>query len=132
MTVSPDPHDFSIRFHDSHQNPNYEVTILQKRSVGLHISTPKQVKGLVTGEPGSRKHYLFAQTELDVGETVHGLGERFGLFSKLAQNVEVWNEDGGTSSDQAYKNISFWISSKGVSRQSSDCITLSKRIRPLL
>jgi alpha-D-xyloside xylohydrolase len=56
---------------------------------------------------------MFTQTELGVGETIHGLGERFGAWNKIGQNVEVWNEDGGTSSEQAYKNVSFWLSSKG-------------------
>jgi alpha-D-xyloside xylohydrolase len=59
------------------------------------------------------KHYIFTQTELGVGESIHGLGERFGAFNKIGQSIEVWNEDGGTSSDQAYKNISFWVSSRG-------------------
>lgn len=59
------------------------------------------------------KHYIFTQTQLGVGESVHGLGERFGAFNKVGQSVQLWNADGGTSSDQAYKNVSFWLSSKG-------------------
>lgn len=58
-------------------------------------------------------HYIFTQTTLSVGETVHGLGERFGAFNKVGQSVSLWNADGGTSSDQAYKNVSFWLSSRG-------------------
>lgn len=60
-----------------------------------------------------RKHYVFSQTELGVGESVHGLGERFGAWNRVGQSVRVWNEDGGTSSEQAYKNVPFWISSRG-------------------
>ena len=59
------------------------------------------------------KHYIFTQTSLAVGESVHGLGERFGAFNKIGQSVSLWNADGGTSSDQAYKNVSFWLSSRG-------------------
>ena len=59
------------------------------------------------------QHYMFTQTTLGVGETVHGLGERFGAFNKVGQSVTLWNADGGTSSEQAYKNISFWMSSRG-------------------
>jgi alpha-D-xyloside xylohydrolase len=85
---------------------------LLSRSVGLAYSpaltTPKQVEDL-----SAHKHYVFTQTELSVGESIHGLGERFGAWNKIGQNVEVWNEDGGTSSEQAYKNISFWLSSRG-------------------
>lgn len=59
------------------------------------------------------QHYVFTQTTLSVGESVHGLGERFGAFNKVGQSVSLWNSDGGTSSDQAYKNVSFWLSSRG-------------------
>jgi len=59
------------------------------------------------------QHYVFTQTTLSVGESVHGLGERFGAFNKVGQAITLWNSDGGTSSDQAYKNIPFWMSSRG-------------------
>lgn len=59
------------------------------------------------------QHYMFTQTTLSVGETVHGLGERFGAYNKVGQSVTLWNADGGTSSEQAYKNVSFWLSSNG-------------------
>jgi alpha-D-xyloside xylohydrolase len=59
------------------------------------------------------RHYVFAQPSLAVGESVHGLGERFGPFNRVGQRVELWNSDGGTSSDLAYKNVSFWLSSRG-------------------
>ena len=51
--------------------------------------------------------------DLGVGETIYGLGERFTPFVKNGQIVDIWNEDGGTSSEQAYKNIPFYISSEG-------------------
>ncbi|MBJ8193437.1 hypothetical protein JDS79_42695, partial [Bacillus cereus] len=47
------------------------------------------------------------QLELGIGEYVYGLGERFTPFVKNGQVVDIWNEDGGTSSEQAYKNIPF-------------------------
>ena len=61
----------------------------------------------------SLKHYIFTQTTLGVGESIHGLGEWFGAFNKVGQSVTLWNADGGTSSAQAYKNVPFWMSSKG-------------------
>ncbi|GAW26098.1 putative glycoside hydrolase family 31 protein [Rosellinia necatrix] len=66
-----------------------------------------------TGDMRDFRHYIFTQTALGVGETIHGLGERFGAFNKVGQSVSLWNADGGTSSDQAYKNVSFWLSSRG-------------------
>ena len=58
-------------------------------------------------------HYILTQTTLSVGERVYGLGERFGAFNKVGQTVILWNADGGTSSEQAYKNVSFWLSNRG-------------------
>ncbi len=57
--------------------------------------------------------YLRDQLTLDVRETVYGLGERFGAFVKNGQSVDVWNADGGTLSEYAYKNVPFYVTSKG-------------------
>ncbi|MFF4245871.1 alpha-xylosidase [Streptomyces sp. NPDC001822] len=58
-------------------------------------------------------HHMIAQLALGVGETVHGLGERFTPYVKNGQVVDMWQADGGTSSEQAYKNIPFYLSSRG-------------------
>ncbi|KAL2817372.1 glycosyl hydrolases family 31-domain-containing protein [Aspergillus granulosus] len=60
-----------------------------------------------------RQGYMLAELDLGVGEKLYGLGERFGPFVKNGQSVDIWNEDGGTSSELAYKNIPFYISSAG-------------------
>ncbi|MFZ5825454.1 MAG: alpha-xylosidase [Bacillota bacterium] len=57
--------------------------------------------------------YVREQLDLSVGEYVYGLGERFTPFIKNGQVVETWNCDGGTSTEQAYKNVPFYLSSKG-------------------
>ena len=57
--------------------------------------------------------YVFEQLDLGIGETIYGMGERFGPFIKNGQVVDIWNRDGGTSTEQAYKNIPFYISSNG-------------------
>ncbi|MBC8107487.1 MAG: alpha-xylosidase, partial [Anaerolineae bacterium] len=57
--------------------------------------------------------FVMHRLSLAVGETIYGLGERFGPLVKNGQNVVIWNEDGGTVSDQAYKNIPFYLSSRG-------------------
>ena len=56
--------------------------------------------------------FIKQQLKLDVGECVYGLGERFTPFVKNGQVVEMWNEDGGTSSEVAYKNIPFYLTTK--------------------
>ena len=59
------------------------------------------------------KNYMVEQLLIDVDEYVYGLGERFTPFVKNGQTVEMWNEDGGTASEIAYKNIPFYITNKG-------------------
>jgi len=58
-------------------------------------------------------HYYREQLSLSVGETVYGLGERFTPFVKNGQIVDIWNEDGGTASEQAYKNVPFYLTNRG-------------------
>jgi alpha-D-xyloside xylohydrolase len=57
--------------------------------------------------------FVHEQLDLGVGEVVYGLGERFGPVAKNGQSVEIWNADGGTSSEQAYKNVPFYLTNRG-------------------
>ena len=57
--------------------------------------------------------YIREQFDTSVGEYFYGFGEKFTTFTKNGQNVEIWNADGGTCSDQSYKSIPFYLSSKG-------------------
>jgi alpha-D-xyloside xylohydrolase len=79
-----------------------DKVIAHQRSRGL---------GFVVDPEGN--HHLMAQMSLGVGEQVYGLGERFTPFIKNGQTVDIWNEDGGTSSEQAYKNIPFYLTNAG-------------------
>ncbi len=56
--------------------------------------------------------YMRGQLQVDVGEKIYGLGERFTPFVRNGQVVDMWNEDGGTSSELSYKNIPFYLSSR--------------------
>ncbi len=76
------------------------VTTLDERSIA-HATT------------GDGDRYTIAQLNLAPGERTYGLGERFGSFVKNGQSVDVWNEDGGTASEQAYKNVPFYVSTAG-------------------
>lgn len=57
--------------------------------------------------------YMMTELSLQPGECVYGLGERFTAFVKNGQRVDMWNEDGGTSSYVSYKNIPFYLTNKG-------------------
>jgi len=67
--------------------------------------------GVLTDAEG--RHFVREQLTMGVGEHVYGLGERFGALVKNGQTVDIWNADGGTASDQAYKNVPFYLSDAG-------------------
>ena len=76
--------------------------------------TPSRGIGYIEVDNKTQKeNYLHGQLSLGVGESVYGLGERFTAFVKNGQVVEQWNEDGGTGSDQAYKNVPFYLTNRG-------------------
>ena len=74
---------------------------------------PAGVAGYTETGLAPSRTYVHEQLDLGVGEVIYGLGERFGPFVKNGQTVDIWNADGGTSSEQAYKNIPFYMSSRG-------------------
>ena len=91
VAAKADHQSFAVSFQSARDSR--PVTSLENRSVGFVYAPP----------PGNMKetesingidHFVFTQTELGVGESVHGLGERFGAFNKVGQNVQLWNEDG--------------------------------------
>ncbi|EGR44653.1 glycoside hydrolase family 31 [Trichoderma reesei QM6a] len=108
-TIHPDQHNFDIRFHAT--DGSKQLTSLLNRSVGF-VYSPFPSSPVQLDDMRQFKTYIFTQTTLSVGETVHGLGERFGAFNKVGQSVILRNNDGGTSSEQAYKNVPFWLSSR--------------------
>ena len=61
----------------------------------------------------SGQTWMNEQLDLSVGESVYGFGERFTAFVKNGQTVEMWNGDGGTCSELAYKNTPFYMTSRG-------------------
>jgi alpha-D-xyloside xylohydrolase len=70
-------------------------------------------KGLAAMMTADGAHYMVARLDLAVDEHIYGLGERFGPLVKNGQVVDIWNADGGTSSEQAYKNVPFYLSDRG-------------------
>ena len=57
------------------------------------------VPGAAGQHPSNPATYVHEQLALGVGELVYGLGERFGPVVKNGQVVDIWNADGGTSSE---------------------------------
>ena len=79
---------------------------------GSHELTRLDQRGIFFADTPEGR-FVSAQLSLGVGEKVYGLGERFTPFIKNGQTVDIFNEDGGTASEQAYKNLPFYISSAG-------------------
>ena len=73
-------------------------------------SSGSKAMALLSTDSGGR--YVREQLSLGVGEVVYGLGERFGPLVKNGQVVDIWNADGGTSSEQAYKNVPFYLTNR--------------------
>jgi alpha-D-xyloside xylohydrolase len=70
-------------------------------------------RGLAYDDGKEHDTYMRERLSLSVGELIYGLGERFTPFVKNGQSIDIWNEDGGTSTEQSYKNIPFYLSNKG-------------------
>ena len=64
-------------------------------------------------DKASHQPYVYQELHLGVGEYAYGLGERFSPFVKNGQVVDLWNRDGGTGSEQAYKNVPFYLTNRG-------------------
>ena len=57
--------------------------------------------------------FQVGRLSLGVGELTYGLGERFTPLVRNGQAVDIWQADGGTSSEQAYKNVPLYLSNRG-------------------
>ena len=57
-------------------------------------------------------HYMKETLNIDVDTKLYGTGERFTSFIKNGQSIDILNKDGGTGSEQSYKNIPFYLACK--------------------
>ena len=98
---------------------NWSMTYLRNgevitRSTGRDLALMKtDWKGYAYDHGDNEETYMRQMLSLSVGELVYGMGERFTPFVKNGQSVDIWNADGGTSTEQSYKNIPFYLSSRG-------------------
>ncbi len=93
-----------------------------------YLRVGKQPMSLEAGPDYFRRSwepFMLTELSLKPTECIYGFGERFTPFVKNGQVVEIWNEDGGTSSTVSYKNIPFYMSSEhyGVFVDSSDHVS---------
>ena len=80
---------------------------------GERLLTQSGWRGMGYVDVEGNGRFIHEQLGLGVGENVYGLGERFTPFVKNGQVVDLWHEDGGTSSELAYKNVPFYLTNRG-------------------
>ena len=93
--------------------------VFDKENYGFELirggrTITSSVGGSLAYIDGSNGCYMREQLSLGVGEHVYGLGERFGSFIKNGQSIDIINKDGGTFSEQSYKNIPFYITDNNL------------------
>ncbi len=81
-----------------------------RRLTGIGKQFGKNMLSFVSTPEGP---FMRAQLDLDIDEHVFGLGERFTPFIRNGQVIDIWNEDGGTASELAYKSVPFYITDRG-------------------
>lgn len=105
LNVTINKHNAAIQFN----RDDYKLTDSKWRDLA-YMKTA--FKGLAY-ETDNKDAYMREQLGLSVGELIYGLGERFTPFIKNGQTIDIWNEDGGTSTELSYKNIPFYLSNRG-------------------
>ena len=118
LVITKNPCDFTYYYKDK------KLTSVGNRFGHAMISTIKvnddefmrrQIDlDLIGGNSPAMKanSFMRVQMDLDIGEKVYGLGERFTPFVKNGQTVETWNEDGGTCTEISYKSIPFYVTNR--------------------
>ncbi len=98
LELSIDESPWSMSFVDASRGE--QITTSPYKALGM-----MEKQGLGT--------FMREQFTLGVGEQVYGLGERFQAFTRNGQTVDMWNADCGTCSDKGYKDVPFFMTSKG-------------------
>ncbi|PWY82179.1 putative sugar hydrolase [Aspergillus heteromorphus CBS 117.55] len=113
LTINTSPNDLTFTYTSPHSPTPHALTSHTFRSIGYVSDQTTPASLYSDGMFMERAGYMHFGLDLQPHEKLYGLGERFGPFIKNGQAVDMWNEDGGTSSELAYKNIPFYMSSGG-------------------
>ncbi|MDL2232919.1 alpha-xylosidase [Ruminococcaceae bacterium OttesenSCG-928-L11] len=95
-------------FHITYKYNGRVLTATGSKKEGYAANADRGV-GYATTPEGP---HMLEQLHLAVGEKIYGMGERFTSLVKNGQSVDIWNRDGGTMTDQSYKNVPFFLSSQ--------------------
>ena len=112
LVTDEDDKTITIRSGDSTLTVNKEKYGYElKRGSRTITGSAEGALAYIDGNHGS---FMREQLNLRVGEHVYGLGERFGNFIRNGQSIDIDNKDGGTFSEQSYKNIPFYITDNNL------------------
>ncbi|MDH6365331.1 alpha-D-xyloside xylohydrolase [Enterococcus sp. PF1-24] len=114
-------HPNMIEDEESYRIISGDLTVEITKGENLNVAFYYKDKLITQSFPRSKAYiidpekqaFISEQLSINVDEKIYGLGERFTNFVKNGQSVEIWNADGGTGTEQAYKNIPFYISNYG-------------------
>jgi alpha-D-xyloside xylohydrolase len=87
------------------------VEFVDAASAELVTSSPFKAMGLM--DKAGHGLFMREQLTLSVGEQVYGLGERFAALTRNGQTVDMEHSDCGTCSDKGYKDVPFFLTSRG-------------------
>ncbi len=110
--VNTETDNFGIEFSDQ-SHAHRKLTSFDFRSLGLAYSNPPTQSRSLAHSLDKVGCYIVAQLSMSVGEKIYGFGEQFTEFVKNGQRIRAFNENGGTSSEQAYKAIPFYLTNRG-------------------
>ena len=121
FSISEDTSDLSVEEDEKNVTvkSGASTLVINKENYGYElIRDGRTVTGSREGAlayiDGSHGCFMREQLDLRVGEHVYGLGERFGSFIRNGQSIDIVNKDGGTFSEQSYKNIPFYITDNNL------------------
>ncbi|NEE01427.1 alpha-xylosidase [Phytoactinopolyspora halotolerans] len=96
-----------------HRGDSWRVDFVENTAGGERVLTSSGGKGMGFMTMPDGTHHVVEKLDLNPGDAVYGLGERFGPLVKNGQVVDIWNNDGGTATEQAYKNVPFYLTNAG-------------------
>ncbi|KAH7312709.1 alpha-xylosidase [Stachybotrys elegans] len=124
VVLDKKPSSFSLGFHSKTSGKSLTTVGFQGLQyivgppnqalpVPLEASTKIADPYYRSGPMTSSRPYMSVSFDLQVGELIYGLGERFGPLTKNGQEIDLWNEDAGTCTLYTYKNVPFFWTNKG-------------------
>ena len=103
--------DFRIKVYDS------SGALVTESGGRTHNEFPTATDAFPLGFVKSRRPgvpYAVENFNLHPGESIFGLGERFGPLNRVGQTISLWTLDAtGNSTNRSYKPIPFFMSSRG-------------------